>query len=320
MADAILEYCGVQGNAYVDWEITPALTYGLFECRGPGCAVRDAGERSYYFVVDAWGKTPRVFLMERGIRFARRLAEVSASEDLLAESIAVQGASCKDKNYAATGRLQQWLRDRVVPLQDLSCVTRITKGFGHDRESLPAVALPPASGPAPAVVRLRSAGAVLTENEVDALVTRLDVYESARNHGGRFRGDLVATPWAELTQDRCTGLVWQRGGSAWGFYRRVLRWVRETNRTGFCGFSDWRLPTLEEAVSLLVPEKTDRGLYTHPCFSGEQGFLYTSDRRLPGGYWFVDLRQARVFWAGGTFSGGYGRLCRTVSDAGMTSL
>jgi hypothetical protein len=30
-----------------------------------------------------------------------------------------------------------------------------------------------------------------------------------------------------------------------------------------------------------------------------------------GGYWFVDFRHARVFWASGTFAGGLGRVCRT---------
>jgi len=58
-------------------------------------------------------------------------------------------------------------------------------------------------------------------------------------------------------------------------------------------------------------EKGEHGSYIHPCFDLRQGYIYTADRRKPGGCWFVDFRQAKVFWASGTFAGGFGRLCRT---------
>ena len=74
---------------------------------------------------------------------------------------------------------------------------------------------------------------------------------------------------------------------------------------------NWRLPTIEEALSLLGQEKAKHGLHIHPCFTGKQGYVFTADRRKPGGFWFVDLRQARVYWASGTMAGGFARLCRT---------
>ena len=60
---------------------------------------------------------------------------------------------------------------------------------------------------------------------------------------------------------------------------------------------------IEETLSLLGREKAKHGLHIHPCFTGKQGYVFTADRRKPGGFWFVDLRQARVYWASGTMAG-----------------
>jgi hypothetical protein len=41
-------------KAGIDWEMTPADTYGLFECRGDMRRVRSKEERYYYFYSDNW--------------------------------------------------------------------------------------------------------------------------------------------------------------------------------------------------------------------------------------------------------------------------
>jgi hypothetical protein len=83
------------------------------------------------------------------------------------------------------------------------------------------------------------------------------------------------------------------------------------NQNEIAGHTDWRLPTIVEVLSLLGREKGGHGSYIHPCFTFKQGYIYTADRRKPGGLWFINFRQAKVFWASGTFAGGLGRLCRT---------
>ena len=108
-----------------------------------------------------------------------------------------------------------------------------------------------------------------------------------------------------------TGLMWQLAGSDISSIGQRRRWVEETNQGKLSGHDDWRLPTIEETSSLVGREKGKHGSHIHPCFDLKQGYVYTADRRKPGGYWFVDFRQARVFWASGTFAGGFGRVCRT---------
>ena len=107
-----------------------------------------------------------------------------------------------------------------------------------------------------------------------------------------------------------TGLAWQRAGSDISSVRQLQRWLQEINQKKVSGYDGWRLPTIEEALSLVGRGKGKHGSYIHPCFDPKQGYIYTADRRKPGGFWFVDIRQARVFWASGTFAGGFERLCR----------
>ena len=61
------------------------------------------------------------------------------------------------------------------------------------------------------------------------------------------------------------------------------------------------------------PQKAKHGLHIHPCFTGKQGYVFTADRRKPGGFWFVDLRQARVYWHRAPWRGG----CQVVPDTGL---
>ena len=59
----------------------------------------------------------------------------------------------------------------------------------------------------------------------------------------------------KVVMDYATNLVWQQGGSSeYMEYEQAVNWVEELNRSGYAGFNDWRLPTLEEAMSLMERE------------------------------------------------------------------
>ena len=88
--------------------------------------------------------------------------------------------------------------------------------------------------------------------------------------------------------------------------------IDDLNREGHLGYHDWRLPSVEEAMSLMESQANDKDIHLNSNFSKEQPFIFTSAQRTPGGYWFVDYKHGRLFWSSGTIPGGFGRLCRTV--------
>jgi hypothetical protein len=132
-----------------------------------------------------------------------------------------------------------------------------------------------------------------------------------------FENSLVLNYDGQTVTDMRTNIIWQLRGSGHTSIRKLRTWIAELNRAGFGGYSDWRLPTIDEVLSLLEPEKNANGLHIDSCFSATQTYVFTADRRQPGGFWLVDFGRARVYWAAGScFSGGFGRAC--CSDtAGM---
>jgi len=84
--------------------------------------------------------------------------------------------------------------------------------------------------------------------------------------------------YVEVVVDNATGLMWMREGSDnYLEWDEVQKWVTRLNQLGYAGYQDWRLPTLEEAASLLEPNKRD-GLYIDPVFNRRQLDCWTGDR------------------------------------------
>lgn len=92
----------------------------------------------------------------------------------------------------------------------------------------------------------------------------------------------------ELVIDHATGLMWQRGGSQERLnFAEGQGYIELLNREKFAGYTDWRLPTLEEAMSLMEPKKNEHGLYIDPVFDKSQGWIWTADEKSAGGAWVV---------------------------------
>ena len=96
--------------------------------------------------------------------------------------------------------------------------------------------------------------------------------------------------------DHATGLMWHQPGSDNKMeWEKAKKWVRELNVRGHFGYNDWRLPTLEEAASLLESDETN-GLYIDPVFSSKQEWLWTCDEYGQVGAWGVYFGSGLVFW------------------------
>jgi len=96
--------------------------------------------------------------------------------------------------------------------------------------------------------------------------------------------------------DHATGLMWHQPGSDEKMeWEEAKKWVRELNVQGHFGYNDWRLPTLEEAASLLESDETN-GLYIDPVFSNYHEWIWTGDEYRSEGAWGVHYGSSLVFW------------------------
>jgi len=88
--------------------------------------------------------------------------------------------------------------------------------------------------------------------------------------------------------DHATGLMWQKSGSDKRLtYKKVKAYIQEINSRNFAGYSDWRLPTVDELKSLLTPEKQSNDMYIDPIFDEKQWWCWTSDTCASGVAWLV---------------------------------
>jgi len=78
--------------------------------------------------------------------------------------------------------------------------------------------------------------------------------------------------------DYATDLVWQKKGSNTIIsYDKAKKYIYRLNKEKFGGYSDWRLPTLEELISLLEKEELNKHLYIYPVFNRYQAWCWSAD-------------------------------------------
>jgi hypothetical protein len=110
--------------------------------------------------------------------------------------------------------------------------------------------------------------------------------------------------------------MWHQSGSDESMdWNNAKYWVSLLNSSGYAGYHDWRLPTVEEASSLLESSKLfgEDGLYIDPVFSNKQQWIWTGDRHGTEGAWGVIFYNGLVRWIR-TWShySGYGYCVRPV--------
>lgn len=299
----------------VDWEMTPEYTFGTFESWGGKERVRSKKERIYYFFIDAWVETPKLCLMERGIKHARVVAEILAPQDMVQRCVDNQGkVALFERTHAIDDELKQWLMENVVETEDDSKVIPLED---ESKSDLPGPSgLPGSDEPLPAdiaAVQLPDSPIEVVEEEVDVLIKEYNFTDHERNPTGIFINFFVDNGDDLTLTDKVTGLMWQRGGLDIMSNRMMRKAIDKLNREGHAGFNDWRMPTLPEAMSLMEQEMNTKHQHLHSAFSSDQPFILVDATRRPGGQWFVDYKHGRAYWSSGTIPGGFGRLCRGVT-------
>lgn len=97
--------------------------------------------------------------------------------------------------------------------------------------------------------------------------------------------------------DHTTGLMWQEVGSVCFNYEKARAYINRLCRDKFAGQDKWRLPTLEEAMSLMeAKQNQDTGLYINSLFNKEQRWIWTADKHSQANALYV------IFYDGGFFN------------------
>ena len=114
--------------------------------------------------------------------------------------------------------------------------------------------------------------------------------------------------------DHATGLMWHQSGSQkYMNWELAKSWVEQLNEKGYAGFKDWRLPTVEETVSLLEPDKKNGNLYIDRVFGNKQQWIWTGDK-MSGleAAWVVAFYDSNVCWYAFTSRYHYVRPVRSI--------
>jgi hypothetical protein len=157
--------------------------------------------------------------------------------------------------------------------------------FHHDVSRLIEVLQVLVKPPAPArarvkTVRLRVEQAALSNDDVKVMLITRGFYCRGWNDTGKgidHEYKTMVQGGAIVVLDKATNLMWQESGSGECFsFADAHICIDGLNSRKFGGFADWRVPTLEEAMSLMSPAKQD-GTYLPAELDGAP-ILWTADK------------------------------------------
>ncbi len=115
---------------------------------------------------------------------------------------------------------------------------------------------------------------------------------------GNFRHDYEPKRLHEITVliDYATRLMWQQKGPENPVnWQEAFTYIAQLNAMRYAGYSDWRLPTIEELASLLEPEKVQGNLYLASVFGTTPLWCWSADRASnPDTAWYISFNSGGI--------------------------
>jgi len=134
-------------------------------------------------------------------------------------------------------------------------------------------------------VRLRSQPTDhLVQYQAVKMLIEKKFYDERMNTQGKgilHQYELFECHGEKLVIDHTTALIWQQSGSdRLMSFPAAKEYVDKLNQLRIANYDDWRLPTLEEAMSLMEPERIN-GVHINPIFdiTNHAGGIWTADER-----------------------------------------
>ncbi len=166
--------------------------------------------------------------------------------------------------------------------------------------------------PASGKIKLRHTFETLAEAPVRNMIRQKGFYDRRWNKSGGFpnRFKLKTISGDPIVTDSVTGLTWHQSGTPLPLdYKEAQRWLINLNKEIYAGYSDWRFPTLEEALSLMERkaiqqkpteaekkgERKSKKYHIDPIFSSGQYSTWTGDDYSEIRAWSVSYNYGRVF-------------------------
>jgi len=161
------------------------------------------------------------------------------------------------------------------------------------------------------LLALRKTPAMLSKEQVKDMLKKYDFYCAksllawnyawSNPQGKGVTHNYVAQTFhgEKVMLDKTTGLMWQQSGSSnYMVYSDAEKYIRELNNKPFTDFTNWRLPTLEEAMSLVETQKKNGDLYIDSKFGQTQRWIWTADKESAGRAWVVFLYDGYCYHYG----------------------
>lgn len=154
-----------------------------------------------------------------------------------------------------------------------------------------------------------------SQEEVEIRLRNFGYYDSHMNSYGKgIVHEYQLQKFSLVVYDGTTKLYWQQSGSSifriCASVKKFLRdlgdemlirdsnnqewaeaeqYILDLNNQQFNGYDDWRLPTLEEAMSLMEPTKKNGDLHIDPVFDRKQTGIWTASKTSQEQIWCVNF-------------------------------